>query len=150
MKTVLKSISILIITIFCVSCSVDDEVDDFQFSYKLVPVVEADIPDTLYTQETYHFDITYEIPSSCYDFSGFDYSEDGNQRYIGVVCSAIENDACGTYDPPETETKVLEFSVKQSDYYIFKFWKGTDAKDKPIYYKKTAIVIDGNSEGTSN
>jgi|SRR5699024_5091250 len=127
------------------SCSIDDANDGYSFTYKLNPVVDVELPDTLQYNEVYDFKIYFEKPSDCYSFSGFDYEKDGNERRISVVSSVLTNENhCTTFEEPETEMRQLNFKVERHDYYIFKFWQGKDSLGDPQYLTREVIVDDND------
>ncbi len=130
--------SLLLFLSVMVSCTLEEEYTEF--SYKLVPVTEILIPDTITFNQSYTFKITYTAPTSCYRFSGFDYQQQGHQRIVGVV-TALRAD-CSSPATPVTKTQDMQFIAHRQDYYLFKFWQGTDSLGQALYLTKKVIVTD--------
>lgn len=134
--------------VFFISCN-DDSPSGPQYNYELAPIIDVEIPDTVLANDQYNIEISYEQPSDCHEFAGFDYGEDEDDelvQYIGAV-NAVQEDstACKKYDEPKIKTKDLEFKVEDQDYYEFKFWQGVnDSLDEPEYLTKKIIVADAN------
>lgn len=122
----------------CVSCSLNDD-NNTTFTYELVPITAAEIPDTLIYHNTYLFDITYQRPSDCHFFEGFSYEAQGNERIIGVVNGVYENPTCQIIDSLTAEVS-LKFIVERNDFYTFKFWQGEDADGESIFITKEVPV----------
>lgn len=144
MKKITVFIMITLGLSFFSACSIDDGANQYNFTYKLSPVTEVDIPDTLIYNAKYHFDITFEKPSDCYSFSGFDYTKEGNVRIIGVVNSVLQDSSCKVLDTTMMETRNLDFYVERHDYYKFKFWQGNDSIGEPEYLTKKVVVTESN------
>lgn len=112
------------------SCSIDD--DNQTLQYELVPVTEVEIPDTLAQGETYTFTVTYERPTDCYEFVGFEHNRNENEFVIGVVNYRILEETNCTEEVELTEVP-LEFYVESDEMYTFKFWTGSDDVGQPEY-----------------
>lgn len=124
-------------------CSIDDDGENVNFTYKLTPITAVKIPDTVLKNEQYTFRIDFEKPSECYSFSGFDYTENRNVRKISVVSSVIlDDEGCASYDEPKIESQNLRFIAKRRDFYLFKFWQGVDSIGQAKYLTKKVIVAD--------
>ncbi|HIB36181.1 hypothetical protein [Mesonia sp.] len=135
-RFILFAISALLLA----SCSVDDS-DNLYVNYELVPVDSVVIPDTLDFGQTYDFEVTYERPTDCHFFEGFDYNQGVNERIIGVVNSVVINGDTECLElEDELVTQTLPFEVIREDYYIFKFWQGVDEEGEYIYLTKEVPV----------
>jgi hypothetical protein len=133
-----KLVPLLALVLIFIGCSLDDE-PATTFTYDLVPVDSVAIPDTLVFKELYTFEITYQRPTSCHAFAGFDYQRDGNERIIGVICAVYDNQDCEEL-VDETAVAELDFKVERNDYYVFKFWQGEDEEGEPIFLTDTIPV----------
>jgi hypothetical protein len=134
-----KIILFALVAMFVASCSIDDE-QDITFNNVLVPVESVNIPDTLVFEETYSFEITYERASTCHSFAGFSYHKNGRERTIGVVNTVYYNvNNCENLED-ETQTENLAFEVVLEDFYIFKFWQGTDENGNDTFLTKEVPV----------
>ncbi|HET8838725.1 MAG TPA: hypothetical protein VFM82_06990 [Flavobacteriaceae bacterium] len=134
----MKNLVLLIVALICLGCSVDDDTRT-TFTYELVPTIAVQIPDTLVYQNTYNFEITFERPTQCHFFEGFNYEKDGNQRLIGVINGIFDNPEC---EPLDNVTAVanLNFIAERNDFYIFKFWQGENENGEPIFLTKEVPV----------
>ena len=135
----MKKLALFIAVLFCFTgCSLDDG-NNTTFTYELVPTLAVEIPDTLFFQNTYAFEVTYERPTNCHFFDGFSFEINENERIIGVVNGVYENPDC---EPSDTLTGIvnLNFVVKRNDFYIFKFWQGNDEDGEPIFLTKEVPV----------
>lgn len=122
-----------------ISCSIDDGKSDVSFTYKLNSITSVKMPDTLLAEEMYNFRVEFENPADCYEFAGFhlEIGENPNERVISAISTVInERTNCSIYRSPRMDSKAMEFLVKREDYYVLKFWQGTDSEDQPIYLKK--------------
>lgn len=134
----MKNLVLLVAVLIFTGCSVDNDTRT-TFTYELVPTVAVQIPDTLVYQNTYNFEITFERPTQCHFFEGFNYEKDGNTRLIGVINGIFDNPEC---EPLDTVTAVanLNFIAERNDFYIFKFWQGENENGEPIFLTKEVPV----------
>lgn len=127
-----KNILVLLVILGSIfSCSLDDDVSP-TFTFDYAPVDSVSIPDTLNYGEIYNFEVTYERASTCHAFEGYEYAKDTNVRTIGVVNRVYLDADCEELEG-ELVTQDLPFEVIRQDYYIFKFWQGTDANGENIF-----------------
>ncbi|WP_162984894.1 hypothetical protein [Mesonia aquimarina] len=133
-----KSLILISFLFLLAGCSLDDE-SQVDFTLELVPVMDADLPDTLYFGNEYRFQITYNRPTTCHYFEGYDYTKTKNERIIGVVNSVINEPPCDSLTD-DLRIENLNFVVERDDFYIFKFWQGEDDEGAPIYLTKEVPV----------
>lgn len=142
-SVVKKCLALILLTGLFWGCSLDDGGNTVDFTYRLTPITAFEIPDTVSPNAQYNFKISFERPSNCYSFSGFDYTQNRNVRKISAVSSVVvDRDGCMPYDTLKIESQNLKFIVQRHDFYIFKFWHGTDSIGQPQYLTKKVIVAD--------
>ena len=118
------------VLLFFVSCSVDD--DSQNYSFEVLPVESVDIPTEFTLGETYPIKVKYLKPSTCHVFKEFYYSKDLNQRTVAPITLVYENNNCeNTVDVEDEAT--FNFIVTSNGSYIFKFWQGEDANGEDQY-----------------
>lgn len=120
------------------SCSLDDEVNPTYY-YQAAPIDSVSVPDTLNYGEINNFEVTYKQISSCHLFERYESSKDTNERKIYVLNRVIKDNNCKELED-ELITKKLRFEVFRKDYYIFKFWQGTDNNGEDIFLTKRIPV----------
>ncbi|GAA0872809.1 hypothetical protein GCM10009117_19560 [Gangjinia marincola] len=127
-----KNVVAILFMVFVASCSLDDG-DDFVFD--VAPTISVDLPDSLQKGQTYQFKVIYERESTCQAGYGFNYSTDGNERFISVLTqtqvgatNCVENDTL-------TGIISLNFIVDGTidDFYVFNFWQGEDEDGEQEY-----------------
>ncbi|MFI8377851.1 hypothetical protein [Leeuwenhoekiella sp. NPDC079379] len=124
-----KVFLLLALLALVVSCSLDD--DGRNVSYEFVPITDYELPDSLVLGQKYQFPIKYVSPTDCNAFYGFEYDRKDSTRFVFVVNQVFENENCTT--TTDTVEATLNFEVLYNYTYVFKFFKGLDANDKPTY-----------------
>lgn len=122
------------------SCSIDDD-ERTTFVSELVPVVSVEAPDSLVFRGIDTLKITYNKPTTCHVFRGFQTDKKGDTIYIGVVNDVYVQESC---EPLTDENKVvpLIFRIEENrDSYFFKFWKGKDEDGKSIFSETIEIPV---------
>ncbi|WP_438710554.1 hypothetical protein ACSTS3_17070 [Aquimarina muelleri] len=109
-----------LVTIF-IGCSNDDET---RFSYELVTVQKATLPDQFNRGETYTINVSYFRPTNCHSFSGFDYDRLGNERTVSIVNLVVNEGNCKEVEKKDLIEASFDFFVGQEDSYVFRFWQG--------------------------
>ncbi len=120
------------------SCSLDDDVNP-TFSYAAVPIESVIVPDTLNYGEIHDFEVTYKQISTCHLFETYQSLKDTNERKIFVLNRVFNDNNCEELED-ELISKQLHFEVTRQDYYIFKFWQGTDSNNEDIFLTKKIPV----------
>ncbi|ETN94134.1 hypothetical protein SAMN04487906_0379 [Zhouia amylolytica] len=138
----MKKIKFLVFTftaLVLTSCSLDD--DESNFHFEAMSITEVDLPESFVYGETYDFNITYEKPSSCYVFQGFDYVHSGNlERTVTAVASVYDDRACT--EGITFETKILPFEVRFKGTYTFRFWTGINEETQQDEYIIVEIPVE--------
>jgi hypothetical protein len=83
--------------------------------------------------------ITYNRPSSCYQFYNFLYDINGNERTVAVINSVYSNSSC--IEDEESVTVSLNFMVTGTETYLFKFYQGHDEEGEDQYYLAEVPVL---------
>ncbi|WP_369998984.1 hypothetical protein [Winogradskyella sp.] len=107
------------------SCSIEND-DSVTYFIEVLPVESAEVPEQFIYGETYEISMTYNRPTSCYEFSDFIYEINGQERTIAVVNTfyVSESAAC---NPDSVEmTASFNFKVTSNETYFFKFYQGED------------------------
>ena len=94
-------------------------------------------PDTY--GEIHDFEVTYKQISTCHLFETYQSLKDTNERKIFVLNRVFNDNNCEELED-ELISKQLHFEVTRQDYYIFKFWQGTDSNNEDIFLTKKIPV----------
>ena len=114
---------LLIILLFTfTSCSKGN--DSLPLKVVSAPITELSVPEYFEFGETYRLLITYQLPSSCYNYFDVDYQYNGYQRDISILIYEDPEAIC----PQVTVQQQKEILVKVTQYqdYTFNIWKGVD------------------------
>lgn len=105
-------------------CELDNPEPNFFFVPLRISAVE--VPEFFFWNEIHTIRVTYEIPSSCVQYEGFDINSDGaSTRYVTCIGAEYQAEACATTYTAGQAT--FEFLALNTETYIFKFWTGEDA-----------------------
>jgi len=117
-----KVLLLSIIFISCLSCSKDSNIPPLKLSR--APIESLAVPDSFEFGKTYQLTITYNLPSSCYNFFDVDYEYDGTERNINVIIYEDSEAIC----PQVTVKSNRNILVRVTQYedYTFNIWKGKD------------------------
>lgn len=120
-------------------CSTGDE-DPAPREHVLVPIEEVEMADSFVMGVTYTVVLTYSKPTRCHTFSNISYDSDGSEFTFGVVTS-FDPTAFGCLEEENlTAVERFNFVVERNDFYIFRFWQGTDENEDPIFLTKEIPV----------
>ena len=97
------------------------------------------MPEQFVQGQTYEILVTYNIPSSCYQFNDFIYEIDGHERTIAVVNTVYNDSSCIL--ETESVTVGFDFMVSGTDTYLFKFFQGEDEAGEDQYYLVEVPVV---------
>lgn len=123
------------------SCSVEVDEDD-AFYLEVLTIDSVEIPEQFLLGETYNILVTYTAPNLCYQFNDFIYKIDGHERTVAIVNTVYPNANC--INRPESVTVSFDFTVSESETYIFKFFQGEDMEGVDQYYYVEVPVESGN------
>ncbi len=115
-----------------VSCELGD--DNYQnFGYQLLPIETAVFPDTVKVNRTNNIVVTYLRPSDCHFVEGFYYDDSsGNTRTVAMQSRVLIQDDCQDLEEAPVEA-TLRFAPMTTGFYLFKFYKGTDANGQNLF-----------------
>ncbi|WP_178986341.1 hypothetical protein [Winogradskyella helgolandensis] len=119
------------------SCSIED--DNNYVGTEVMPIESIEIPEHFVHGESYEIMITYNRPSSCYQFYNFLYDINGNERTVAVINSVYSNSSC--IEDEESVTVSLNFMVTGTETYLFKFYQGHDEEGEDQYYLAEVPVL---------
>lgn len=131
--------ALVVLTIGTSSCSLgDDNSTDVQLQY--ASITSVNIPDALVFGEVNDIVVTYNNPSSCSTFAGFDVNSSLNEREVAVVTNFINDGTCETTNVPTEQT--LRFFAASNGNYVFRFFTGLDDAGQPQYLEYTVEVVE--------
>lgn len=134
-----KLIALSLALFLVVSCSLDD--DSENFSFEILPIESVDIPDEFTLGQTYPITVSYFRPSSCHAFKEFYYLKENNERTVAAINYVFERSNCEDLTDELVEA-TFNFVVTSNGSYIFKFWQGEDASGEDQYLIKEVPVVD--------
>ena len=129
----------LILTLSIISCSTDDNANDFKI--ETLPIKSAVVPEAFTFGRNHAISVKYDLPSSCHAFYDLFYQYEGTARIVAINSVVNENNTC-TDALIEIEYQFL-VSVVQKEDYTFKFWKGVDNNGENIFEE---IIVPVNEE----
>jgi hypothetical protein len=122
-----KLILVLFSFVFLTNCTSDDDDDAGSQTSNLAAILSVTLPDSFVQAQAYGIEIIYKRPTSCDRFSGFDISKNGNDIFIGVVCSHHTSNTNCVDTGNLQDSVTLNFVAEREDFYIFNFWQGKNA-----------------------
>lgn len=138
MNTLKKIALFLFLTLFSISCSLDD--NEINYRFELLEIESVVVPDELHLGETHSFIIRYRRPTSCHGFNAFYYEKNLNVRTVAVQGFVVESSDCLPFEN-EIQEQTLDFYVTNNGSYIFKFWQGKDDNGEDLYLEYEIPVI---------
>ncbi|MCB7481847.1 hypothetical protein [Christiangramia sediminis] len=138
----MKKIVFALVTLIAMSsCSIDD--DNSNTSYEFAEITDFEFPEFFEAGKSYDLKLTYQLPSTCHTFAGFDGGrEDLNSNEIFIY-------ALTSFDPNETgcdssnDTDLtsagtirgfnISANVDEDEIFIFNLWTGEDANGDPVF-----------------
>ena len=122
------------------SCSLDDNNNPVILGTEILPIESVEIPESFIYGENYEILITYNRPSSCYQFYDFFYEINENERVVAVINIVYDDPSC--VQETESVTVTLNFKVLSTETYLFKFYQGEDEYGEDQYYLVEVPVIE--------
>jgi len=135
----MRKLLVICLTLILASCSVDN--DGLNYSFEVLPVESADVPESFVLGETYPITVSYYRPSSCHTFREFYYAKNENERIVAPINYVFDEDNCETLEDDLVEN-TFNFNVTGSGPYTFKFWQGEDADGEDIYLTVEVPVVE--------
>jgi hypothetical protein len=105
-----------------------------EYHYEILPVESFEVPESFILGETYSILVRYNRPTTCHYFSNIYWDRNLNERVIAVQSLVEQRNNC--LPSPEDEmlfSRTFNFMVTNNGSYIFKFFKGHDEEDNPIF-----------------
>lgn len=136
----MKKITLFFTLLILVTSCSNDDINDIDFTYELMPVISISIPDTINFQETYNFPLSYNRPSTCYGFAGFNVIKNEQEVKLSILNTVIENGSNCEDLENTTVTEMFEFFVERNDYYTFKIYQGEDEEGNELYLTKEIMI----------
>ena len=134
-----KIVLFLIVITSFLSCSLDD--DGPTYTYEVLPVDSYVVPASFTLGQTYSIKLKYQKPSACHIYQGIYYEKNLNTRTIAIQTAVQNNQVCTQQIPPLSEVS-FNFMVNNTGSYIFKFYKGKDAKGENIFEEVEIPVVE--------
>jgi hypothetical protein len=135
----------LIFTSIFTSCSLDDDTNFI--GTEIIPIESVEIPEYFVFGERYEILITYNRPSTCYQFYNFYYDINENERVVAIINSVYSDNSC--VEEEESVTVTLNFETRSNETYLFKFYQGVDEEGEDIYYLVEVPVLAERPTSTS-
>ncbi|UOB15954.1 hypothetical protein [Abyssalbus ytuae] len=129
MKNIFVSFLVFALILMSSSCSLDDD-HQSNFHFEALEVVSADFPETFEYGNIYRINVTFNRPTTCHYFEGFDFNRTGEtERTIYGVASVLEDEKCEDLTDSEVEN-YFDFEVIYTGTYTFKIWAGVNENDE--------------------
>lgn len=136
----MKKITLFFTLLILVTSCSNDDINDIDFTYELMPVTSIDFPDTINFNETYNFPLSYNRPSTCYGFAGFNVIENEQEVKLSILNTVIKNSSNCEDLENTIVTEMFEFFVERNDYYTFKIYQGEDEEGNELYLTKEIMI----------
>ena len=126
----------LIVSVLCVSCLEESDVDIVQRA----AVLNAEVPDTLVAQETYNIPLTYDKITNCHEFFDFKIEERANDVLVTINTKLQDEGDCNVTDINEGQVE-LEYTVERQSDFTFRFFREVQ-NNEVIYLNKNVVVVE--------
>ena len=120
------------------SCSIDE--NNPVMHTEIMPIESVNIPEYFIQGQTHEISVSYNKPSSCYQFYDFMYEINGNVRTVAVVNSVYTNTTCVQLD--ELVSASFDFTVNGTETYVFKFYLGKNDEGVDQYHLVEVPVVE--------
>jgi hypothetical protein len=122
------------------SCELDEN-NNQPFYFEVMPITSVEVPEQFVHGNTYEISVSYNRPSTCYQFNDFLYSISGSERSVAVV-NTVYNDGC--VSDPEIANASFDITILSNETYTFKFYQGEDETGVDQYLIIDIPVIEDN------
>lgn|GEM_PF-2334717 len=126
----------IIVSLLCLSCLEESDVDIVQRA----AVLNAEVPDTLVTQETYNIPLTYDKITNCHEFSDFNIVERADDVLVTINTKLQDEGDCNVTDINEGQVD-LEYSVERQSDFTFRFFQEVQ-NNEVIYLNRDVVVVE--------
>jgi hypothetical protein len=135
----MKKIALLLfVTLISISCSMNDDFNDYY--YGIIPVESFELPASFELGQVYTITLFYKIPTNCHSNPTLYFEKDGKTRTIAIQSVVANRANCEAVPEEVTKELKFQFEVTSSTPYLFKFYKGNDENDEAIYDEVTVTV----------
>jgi len=139
----MKKLLLLFTTLLLIiSCSPSED-NTIPFHIEFLQVKDVEAPQSVKPGYEYDVQIFYQKPTSCHQFEGFYYDEEGPEHTIALQMMVLEAGHC---QPAEQELEEVKFRFKCKndypyDHYKFKFYNGEDEDGNQSFYELHVPVL---------
>lgn len=134
----MKRILFLLATITLFSSCLED--DRPNYKYRLLSIESSVVPINFKFNTIDTIKVTYNLPNGCHQFDDLYYEYQDTARIVAIRAIEYIDTNC-TQATIEKEFK-FPIQVRQSQDYVFKFWKGKDINGKDVFEEKVVEVIN--------
>jgi hypothetical protein len=139
-----KIVALCAALVVLVSCSMDNDVQDFDIAF--VPVISVDAPEVVVPGQTSYFNLYYRRPNDCYFVNSFDYHAEGNIRTVALQAIVVEDNNCMSLETAEAESIQMPFECPPNyvnEIYIFRFYSGpgTASAGNTLEYTEIEVPV---------
>uniref|UniRef100_UPI00404A0092 hypothetical protein n=1 Tax=Flavobacterium sp. TaxID=239 RepID=UPI00404A0092 len=139
-KKLLFLIAIPMLFLFTNACTPDR---GSEYHYEVLPIESFELPESFVLGETYSIVVRYNRPTTCHYFSNIYWEKNLNERVVAVQSLVEQRNDCITSPVDEILfERTFNFYVTTNGSYIFKFYKGQDEEDNPIFESVEIPVED--------
>ena len=135
-----KLVLLLLVSLMGISCSLSD--DNNSYYYEILPVESYEIPTSFELGQIYTIKLMYKLPSDCHSDPKLYYEKNGQIRTVAVQTFVANRDDCNFIANEDVYELTFKFEVVNSEAYVFKFYKGEDENDEPIFENVTIPVTN--------
>lgn len=133
-----KIVLLLLVSLIGISCSVSD--DHVNYHYEVLPVESFELPESFKLGEIHYITLKYKRPNDCYVSPSLYFEKDEQIRTIAIQTLVANLNECATVPDEGTKELTFRFEVVSSTPYVFKFFKGKDENDQPVFESVTIPV----------
>lgn len=130
-KKLLLFIALPLFLLLTNACSPDK---GSEYHYEVLPIESFEVPESFVLGETYSILVRYNRPTTCHYYSNIYWDKNLNERIIAVQSLVEQRNNCLPVAEDEMLfTQTFNFMVTNTGSYIFKFFKGHDEDENPIF-----------------
>lgn len=127
----MKKLLIYFVFTVLLSCSTEDNSQNFHFDF--LPIQEVELPQSFTYGETYTVNVWYHRPTSCYAFDGVYFNNELNIKTVAIQTQVFEYDNCEDISDDLLTMASFNITISEHENYIFKFWNGVNEFGEDIY-----------------